>query len=366
MSISVIHDTRGPKEGVGAPSAPPCRCAAPPRAPRSRETDAFGVGFTSIRRRIVVALAAGAFSLCAFPASAQAPMRVVLPVGPGSGVDTIVRTAGPALSKALGQPVVIENLPGAGGITGTSTLVKAAPDGNTIGVVSNNHVINPLVFKKMPFDSIADITPISVIGSTPFVLVVNPAKVPAKNVSELVAFLKAKPGAYNYASSGNGTIIHLAGAMFVDEAGVDVKHIPYKSTGAMVTDLIGGQVEMGVVALPAVQGHLKNGALRAIGVGGKSRAPAAPEIPTLAEQGLPNYDVAGWFAVVGPAKLPAEQVKRIHGAFVTAFAAPEVREAMDKQGNVISPTTPEAAAHLLRSEMNRYAALVRKADVKVE
>jgi tripartite-type tricarboxylate transporter receptor subunit TctC len=293
-------------------------------------------------------------------------MRLILPVGPGSGVDTIIRAAGPALSKALGQPVVIENLAGAGGVTGTATLVKAPADGNTIGVVSNNHVINPSVFKKMPFDSIEDITPISVIGATPFVLVVNPNKVPAKNVKELVDFLKAKPGAYNYASSGNGTIIHLAGAMFLDEAGVDVRHIPYKGVGPMVTDLISGQVEFGVVALPAAQGHLKSGALRAIGVTGKERAAAAPEIPTVAEQGLPNYDVAGWFAVVGPAKLPADQVKRIHAAFVAAFASADVKEAMNKQGNMINPTTPEASAQFFRSEMARYASLVKKAGVKVE
>jgi tripartite-type tricarboxylate transporter receptor subunit TctC len=292
-------------------------------------------------------------------------MRVILPVGPGSGVDTIMRVAGPALSKALGQPVVIENLPGAGGITGTSTLAKAAPDGNTIGVVSNNHVINPLVFKSMPFDSIADITPISVVGATPFVLVVNP-KVPVKDLKQLVAYLKAKPGAYHYASSGNGTIIHLAGAMFVDEAGVDVNHVPYKGVGPMVTDLISGQVELGVVALPAAQGHLKNGTLRAIGVTGKERAAAAPDLPTVAEQGLPNYDVAGWFAVVGPAKLPAGQVKRIHEAVVAAFASPDVKAAMDKQGNAINPTTPEAAAQYFRSEMSRYGAIVKKAGVKVD
>ena len=149
-----------------------------------------------------------------------------------------------------GQPIVIENLPGAGGITGTQAIVKAAPDGNTIGVVSNNHAVNPSVFKKLPYDSIKDITPITVIGSTPFVLVVNPAKVPAKNAKELQAFLKAKPGEYNYASSGNGTIIHLAGEMFVDAAGVDVKHIPYKGVGPQIADLIGGQVEMGVVGMP--------------------------------------------------------------------------------------------------------------------
>jgi tripartite-type tricarboxylate transporter receptor subunit TctC len=296
---------------------------------------------------------------------AQTPMRVILPVSPGSGVDTIMRAASPALAKALGQPVVIENLAGAGGVTGTAVLVKAPADGQTIGVVSNNHVINPSVFKKMPFDSINDITPISVIGATPFVLVVNP-KVPAHNVKELVAFLKAKPGAYNYASSGNGTIIHLAAAMFVDQAGVDVRHVPYKGVGPMVTDLIGGQVELGVVALPAAMGHLKSGALRAIGITGKTRAAAAPEIPTVAEQGLADLDVAGWFAVVGPARLPADQVKRIHSAFVAAFGTPEVKDAMDKQGNAIDPSTPEAAAQYFRSELARYAALVKKADVKVE
>jgi tripartite-type tricarboxylate transporter receptor subunit TctC len=317
------------------------------------------------RRRTALTLLALACALPATFASAQTPMKVILPVGPGSGVDTIVRAIQPALAKALGQPVVIENIAGAGGITGTAALVKAAPDGNTVGVVSNNHVINPHVFKSMPFDAIADITPISVLGATPFVLVVNP-KVPASNVRQLIDFLKAKPGAYNYASSGNGTIIHLAGAMFVDQAGVDVKHIPYKGVGPMVTDLIGGQVEMGVVALPAVQGHLKSGALRAIGVCGKSRAAAAPEIPTIAEQGLPEYDVAGWFAVVGPARLGAEQVKRIHAAFSAALAMPEVKDAMDKQGNAISPTAPEAAAQFFRSELARYGALVKKVGLKPE
>lgn len=319
----------------------------------------------AISRRLAVALATTAMSLGASSAAAQTPMRVILPVGPGSGVDTIIRAASPALAKALGQPVVIENLAGAGGITGTATLVKAAPDGNTIGVVSNNHVINPLVFKKMPFDSIADITPISVIGATPFVLVVNP-KVPAKDVKELIALLQSKPGAYNYASSGNGTIIHLAGAMFVEQAGVDVRHVPYKGVGPMVTDLISGQVELGVVALPAVQGHLKSGALRAIGVGSKSRVVSAMDIPTIAEQGLPNYEISGWFAAVGPAKLPADQVKRIHAAIVEAFSTAEVKEAMDKQGNIVNPTSPDAAAQFFRSEMARYAELVKKADVKVE
>ena len=320
-------------------------------------------------RRLIVAAAAALLAGATQIATAQSttPMRVILPVGAGSGVDTIVRAAQGALSKALGgQPVVIENLAGAGGIPGTSAIVKAAPDGNTIGVVSNNHAVNPSVFKKVPYDSINDITPITVVGETPFVLVVNPTKMPAKNAKELQALLKAKPGGHFYASSGNGTIIHLAGAMFVEAADVDVKHIPYKGVGPMMTDLIGGQVDLGVVALPAVQGHLKSGALRAIGVMGKERVPSLPDLPTIAEQGFPTVDVAGWFAVVAPAKLPADQVQRIHQAVVTAFNDPEVKAAMAKQENIIHPSTPEAAKQFFQSEQDRYANLVKKADVKID
>lgn len=324
---------------------------------------------TAIARRTLLALGAAALCAATGLASAQntTPLRVILPVGAGSGVDTIMRSAQVALSKALGgQPVVIENLPGAGGISGTQAVVKAAPDGNTVGVVSNNHAVNPSVFKKMPYDGIADLTPITVIGGSPFVLVVNPAKVPAKNAKELQAFLKARPGAYNYGSSGNGTIIHLAGEMYMEAAGVEVRHIPYKGMGPMLADIVGGQVEMGVGAVPAVQGHLKAGTLRAIGVMGKQRVASLPEVPTIAEQGFPSVDVEGWFALVGPAKVPAAQVKRLHDAIVTAFDDPEVKAAMARQDNFIAPTTPEAAVQFFRTEQERYARLVKKANVQVE
>lgn len=322
-----------------------------------------------IQRRGMAALLACALALTATGACAQPsdkPLRVVLPVSAGSGVDTIMRAVSPSFSKALGgQPVVIENLPGAGGLTGTGVVVRAPADGQVLGVVSNNHVVNPSVFKKMPFDAINDITPISVIGATPFVLVVNP-KVPAKNAKELQALLKAKPDGYNYASSGNGTIIHLAGAMFMDAAGVEVRHIPYKGVGPMVADLIGGQVEMGVVAVPAIQGQLKSGALRAIGVMGKTRVPSLPDVPTIAEQGFPEVDVSGWFALIGPAKLPPAEVKRLHAAVVAAFNTPETREAMARQENIINPMTPEASAQFFKTEQERYARLVRKSNISAE
>jgi len=323
----------------------------------------------SAKRRLTNAFLGLALCSVLVPAYAQTqqPLRVILPVGAGAGVDVIVRSAQNALSKALGgQPVVIENLPGAGGITGTQALLRAAPDGNTIAFVSNNHAVNPSVYKKMPYDGLADITPISIIGGSPFVLVVNPSKVPAKNAKELQAFLKAKPDAYNYASSGNGTVIHLAGEMFVDAAGVQIKHIPYKGMGPMVTDIIGGQVEMGVGAVAAVQGQVKSGQLRAIGIMGQQRVPSMPDVPTIAEQGFPEVDVAGWFAAIGPKGLPPAQVKRLHDALVAAFNDPEVKAGFAKRDDFLTLSTPEAAAQFLHTEQERYARLVKKAGITLD
>jgi tripartite-type tricarboxylate transporter receptor subunit TctC len=292
-------------------------------------------------------------------AQSDRPIKFILPVATASGVDTIARAASPALAKALGAPVVIENQAGAGGIVGTSALVKSAPDGTTLSIVSNNHVIYPSVYKTIPFDPVADITPIAIVGSTPIVLLVNP-KVPVKNVQELIALMKAKPDELNYASSGNGTILHLATAMFLDQAGVTAKHIPYKGVGPMLTDLIGGQVDFATSSLPSVQQHIKSGALRALGVGTAKRLAAAPEIPTMVEQGMPNYLVEGWFAVIGPARLPAADVKRINAAVAAAFASPEVMDAMARQGNTIAVSTPEYAGQFIRTEMTKYATIVKK------
>lgn len=316
-------------------------------------------------------LALGTVALAATAAShanaqSSAPLRVILPLSAGSGVDVIFRSAQVALSRALdGQPVTIENLPGAGGITGTQALVKAVPDGNTIAVISNNHAVNPSVFKKLPYDGVADITPITVIGGSPFVFVVNP-KVPARNAKELQALLKSKPGEMNFASSGNGTIIHLAGEMFIDEVGANARHIPYKGMGPMITDIMSGQVEMGASAVAAVQGQLKSGALRPIGVMGKARVSSLPDVPTVAEQGFPDVDISGWFAAIGPKGMPAAQVKRLHDAFVKAFNDPEVKAGFAKRDDFLVLNSPEEAAQFLKSERDRYATLVQKAKVTPE
>jgi tripartite-type tricarboxylate transporter receptor subunit TctC len=319
---------------------------------------------------------AGLVALClsaatAGPACAQAgsdsskPVRFVLPNAVSSGVDTITRSAQAALSKALGHPVVVDNQPGAGGIVGLQALARSAPDGLTLSVVSNNVVIFPSVMKSLPIDVASDFTPIAVCGYTPVVLVVNPAKVPASNSREFSAWLKSKGGEANFASGGNGTILHLAAEMYIDEVGAKARHIPYKGVGPMLTDLIGGQVEFATAALPSVQAHLKTGALRAIGIATDKRVPAAADIPTFTEQGVP-YVVEAWFAVLGPKGLPAAEVKRINAAVVAAFADPEVMAAMAKQGNVINVSTPEKAQQFFKDELVKFAKLVKKAGIEAQ
>jgi tripartite-type tricarboxylate transporter receptor subunit TctC len=202
-----------------------------------------------------------------------------------------------------------------------------------------------------------------VIGSTPMVLVCNP-KLPVKNMQEFVALLKANPGKYNYASSGNGTILHLAAELMKDATGTFATHIPYRGFGPMLADIIGGHVDFGVGALPAVAGHIKSGNLRAICIASSQRAPSHPDIPTAAEQGFPKYLVEGWFAAIGPAKMSADNVKRIHGAVATAFATDEVKAAMTRQGNTINIQSPEASSAFFQSELNKYAAIVKKAGIK--
>jgi tripartite-type tricarboxylate transporter receptor subunit TctC len=306
---------------------------------------------------LLAALAAGA-------ALAQQPVRFVLPNAAGSGVDAITRAAQPALAKALGASVVVENQTGAGGVIGLQTLARSAPDGHTLAVVSNNVVIFPSVLKSLPFDMPGDFTVIARVGSTPMVLVVNPSKVQATNHKELLALVKARPDALNYASSGNGTILHLAVELYLEAAGIKVRHIPYKGVGPMVADLLGGQVDFAAAALPSVQGHIASGKLRAIGMFPAQRTPAAPDIPTFAEQGLTNFEVEAWFAVIGPKGMSAATVKKVHDAIVAAFNDAAVKEAMAKQGNTIRVTSTEQAQADFRTERAKYAALVKKVGLE--
>lgn len=318
-----------------------------------------------LTRRTLLTLAACSAASGAVLAQDKPPVRIIVPASAGSGVDTHLRAVTAPLTRALGQSVVVENLAGAGGITGTQQIVRAIPDGNTLGMVSNNHAVNPAVFKKMPFDSVKDITPICVVGSTPFVLVVNP-KLPVKNLKEFQALLKSRPGDLNFASSGNGTIIHLAAAQLLEELNAEARHIPYKGMGPMVTDLIAGVVDFGIVAVPVAQSHVKSGALRALAVANRQRVASLPEVPTYAEQGFPNVDVSGWFAFIGPAHLPVATAKRLHSAVLATFATPEAKDAMDQQQNVIKPMSLEDSRNYFEVEINRYARLAKRVNVTID
>jgi tripartite-type tricarboxylate transporter receptor subunit TctC len=313
-------------------------------------------------------LAAAALAALTAPAAAQSDkvIKLVLPNATGSGVDALARAVQPALAKALGHPIVVDNQPGAGGIVGLQALARSAPDGFTLSFVSNNVVIFPSVFKSIPFDLPGDFTPIAIVAATPIVLVVNPSKVPAKDHKEFAALLKSKPDQLTFGSGGNGTILHLTGEQYVDEVGAKARHIPYKGVGPFVTDLIGGQIDFGTLSLPSVQQHIKSGALRAIGVGGAQRTPAAPDIPTIAEQGLPSYVVDAWIGMLGPKGMSAADVKKVHDALKLAFADAAVVETMAKQGNTVNISTTEFAQQYFRSEKDKYAKLVKKAGIELQ
>jgi tripartite-type tricarboxylate transporter receptor subunit TctC len=320
-----------------------------------------------MRRRTLLAAGAAFAAAGGLPLAARAQsgtVKFILPNATGSGVDAITRAAAPALSKALGASVVVDNQPGAGGVVGLQALARSAPDGNTLSVVSNNVVIFPSVLKSLPFDMPGDFTPIAVVGATPMVLVVNPQKVAANNAREFFQLLKDKPGTYNFGSGGNGTILHLASELVLDAAGAKARHIPYKGVGPMVTDLMSGQIDFATAAMPSVQAHIKSGALRPIGMLTPQRAPIAPEIPTFAEQGLAKFAVEAWFAVIGPKGMSAAAVKKAHDAVVAAFDDPTVKEAMAKQGNTIQVSTTEQAQAAFRSELAKYAALVKKVGLE--
>ncbi len=323
-------------------------------------------------RRTALVMVLASLASGALPALAQTraaghdkALRVILPLSAGSGADGAIRAISTPISKALGQPLVIENLPGAGGITGTAQIVRAPKDGDTIGIVSNNHVVNPSLYKNIPFDSIKDIAPITIIGTTPFVLVANP-KVPARTVQELIAHAKAHPGTLNYGSSGNGTILHLGAAMFVEQAQIDVPHIPYKGMGQLMNDLLSGQVQLGVVAVAPAMAHIKAGSLRAIGITSAKRSASLPEVPTIAEQGLLQYELDGWIAAIAPAGVPKAEMDRLYQGFVQGIASPEAREALIAQGYEIQLTPPEVAARFMASEKQRMQAAVKAAQVKMD
>ena len=325
----------------------------------------------SASRRFLVTALCCAAGLAAFagPAAAQAypskPIRILVPTGVGTVSDMVGRLLAMHMAKSLGQNIVVENVPAAGGVTGTQQLVRASKDGYTLAVLNNNHVINPSVYKDMPFDSIKDILPISNIGSTPLVLATNP-NVPAKDLKELLALARVKPGGLTYGSAGNGTVLHLAGVLLTSEGQVDIKHVPYKASGQMMTDAIGGQIDMVFLGIASAAAQIEAGKLRAIGVTTKQRSPLLPNVPTLAEQGLGNYNFDGWMALAGPAGLPRAVVDKLNAEVKAALALPEVQESMAKMAVMVATSTPEQASQFFQTELEKHKTLAKRGGATLD
>lgn len=306
----------------------------------------------------------------AIGAQAQAypnkPIRLICPFPPGGAVDIASRAAAHTLSQLLGQPVTVDNRPGAGGNIGAEITAKSAPDGYTLLMTTSGIMaINPALYSKIPFDSIKDFAPISMLVSLNNVLVLHPS-VPAKSVQEVVAMAKAQPGKLTYASSGNGTSIHLSGELFKTMAGVDMLHIPYKGSAPAVTDLLAGQVNMMFDNIPSSLPHIKAGKLRALAVTGAKRSPQLPDLPTIAEAGITGYDSYVWFGVVAPAGTPPEIIARLNAALVKTAATPAFRDRLTEQGYEVLSSTPEQMANNIRGEIAKWGKIVKASGAKVD
>jgi tripartite-type tricarboxylate transporter receptor subunit TctC len=316
---------------------------------------------------MVLVLAALGF-MCG-PAGLQAAepnfFRLIVPHSPGSGADGYARVLSEPLGKILGKPVVVENIPGAGAIKGVHEVVRAPNDGYTIGLTTSNIVIVPSLYKEIPYDLLKDVTPISIIGSDAFVLVVNPA-VPAKSVKELISLAKSEPGKLNYASPGSGTVPHLVAEMFCSEADVKITHVPYKGGSQIITDVIGGHVEMAFLTVGQSRQLVQAGKFRALGISSLKRSSALPDVPTMAESGLPNFSYIGWVTIIGPANMPQAVVKKLNGAILEVLKVKEVQDAFAGKGSEVLGTTPEEATRIFETDLAKNAKLVKQSGAKLE
>jgi tripartite-type tricarboxylate transporter receptor subunit TctC len=293
------------------------------------------------------------------------PLRIISPYPPGGGNDTLARIVAPKLTESLHQNVLVDNRPGANTIIGSEILARSAPDGYTMILLPNVHAINPSLYAKLPYDPIRDFAPISLVGTSPLVLAMHPS-VPAKDVRGLIALARTRAGQLAYGSSGNGSVGHMAGALFELLAGVKLQHIPYKGTAIMVTDVISGQISLTFGSALGVLPHVRAGRMRALAVTGEHRSPAVPELPTIAEAGVPGYSVILWYGLLAPGATPVELVKRLNAEIVKALSDPDVRARLAAQGVDAAANTPAAFAALIASDLKKYADLVKRAGMKAE
>ena len=308
--------------------------------------------------------------LAAFTLLAQAqsypskPIRFVVPFAPGGGSDFIARFMAQKMSAGLGQQVVVENKPGAGGMLGIEQGVKSPPDGYTLTLIASSYTVNPSVY-KFTFDPVSDITPIIQLSQGPLLIVVKPS-LPVKTTKDLIALAKSKPGQLNFASSGQGSVIHLATELFDSMAGIKMNHIPYKGTGPALTDTIGGQTDVFFSSTATAMPHVKSGKLRAIAVTTAKRIPALPDVPTVAESGVPGYDVVLWHGLIGPKGLPRPIVERISAEAAKALKLRDTADQLQNDGVAPAGGTPEQFGAQIKKEIGIWRKVATDAGVKAE
>jgi len=317
-----------------------------------------------MRSLLLLSVLAG--TLAAGQAHAQGrPVRLIVPFPPGPGVDLIARSLSGKLSDNLGQQVVVDNRPGAGSVLGADLAAKAPPDGNTLLFVNLGFAINAAMGAKLPFDPLRDLAPITVVATQPHILVVHPA-VPVKTVRDLITLARAKPGEVTYASAGSGTGPQLIAEMFSGMVGVRMNHIPYKGANPALVDVMGGHAQIMFATLVSALPHVQSSRLRAVAVTSLKRSRHVPEVPTMIESGVPNFEAAGWYMVLVPARTPAPVMARIQTAVAGALADPTVRERLSNDGAEIVANRPDEAARFLQAEIARWAAVVKAAGLKLE
>jgi len=312
---------------------------------------------------LAVTMAAALASGRAFAQSR--PLRLIVPYPPGPGVDLIARTVSTQLSQTLRQQIVVDNRPGAGSVIGVDLAAKSPPDGNTLLFVNLAYAINGAMMTKLPYDPLRDLAPVTVVATQPHILVVNPA-VPVKTVRDLITLAKSKPGEVTYASAGNGTGPQLVAEMFSHAVGVRMNHIPYKGANPALTDVVGGHAQIMFATLVSALPHVQAGRLRAIAVTSARRASHVPDVPTMIESGVPNFEAVGWYMVLVPARTPAPVMARMQAAVAEALAQPSVRERLTGDGAEIVASKPEEAKRFLETEVRRWGAVVKAAGLKTE
>jgi tripartite-type tricarboxylate transporter receptor subunit TctC len=312
---------------------------------------------------VLLALSAAVAAAQPYPSK---PIRLVVPFPAGGTTDILAREVGQRLSLSLGQPVVIDNRPGAAGNIGSELVAKSAPDGYTLLMATvGTHAINPNLYARIPYDHVKDFAPVVLVAGVPNVLEVT-TSLPVHSVADLIKLAKEKPGQINFASSGSGTSIHLSGELFKTMAGVDMTHVPYKGSAPAITDLIGGQVQVMFDNLPSSLQQIKAGKLRAIAVTSAQRAPALPDIPTIAESGLPGFEATSWFGIVAPAGTPPTIIARINADVNQWLQSPEAKEKLLAQGAVAAGGSPEQFAAYIHTETEKWARVVKASGAKVD